>query len=273
MKRGVTMVETVVALAAAASLLGVLFACHHMLERQTRIAGEGLDQAQAATRLMERIRLELSGMVMNPLPHPADHRGNSLLVSEHGNAIQFVTERREGAKVARVLVSYEARAGEKALKLTKRVWEFTREQEWTERLSNGWPAGWTGRLLETREAEFAALSIQDVVFQYLVPEDDGNQVYVRVKLVLRSAGGRLLPLTTLVGVPSPRAVAAASTCPCVNAPCYDPAKPDCACCLGETEEAAAQESTAPEEPQPNLDEEPTPAIPEDANESSKEDQE
>ena len=98
-----------VSAAIMSSLMGVIFTGTHMLTKQSKSIYDELGQTQEALHLIENIRLELASLVLNPFANAADHLGNSFLISKpNGTSIQFVTEKREGDKRQRYLVSYEA---------------------------------------------------------------------------------------------------------------------------------------------------------------------
>ena len=238
MKRGFTMLEVAIGAAIMLVIVGVLGAGLSLMNRQSRRAFDALSQMQDALLLMETIRMELSAIVMNPQADQRNHRGNSFLISvPNGTSIQFVTERREGGSRQRYLVYYEAKTtpGPKpasALTLTKKVWKFTRQSGWTDMIQfpPGWPTEWIGPEVETNTARYQNLGVQDMRWHYLVPATDEGRVFFRIKLVLKSEGGRMLPFSTLVTVPTPDHAQDASECPCLNAPCYDPKLANCDCC-------------------------------------------
>lgn len=233
-----TILEVLVGAVLGLMFLGVLHGGQRLLDRQSRQASDGVDQTHAALLLLETIRMDLEALVLNPVSHPDDHAGQSFLLSHpDGTSIQFVSERRLDGKPRRHLVHYAVTSAEEGLRLSRRAWAFQREEAWDERIEgSGFPAGWIGAPEESQESEWKDLGIQDLRWFFLAPEEDSGQVYFRVKLVVRSPRGRSLPFTMLVAVPSPAPAGQISACPSVNAPCFDPAEPDCFCDYGPEEE-------------------------------------
>jgi len=238
--RGFTLLEALISMAVLIVVITVLTEGVRLMSCQLKRATGGLGQIQQATLLLERIRTELSSAVMNPLIGSHDHQGNSFLISEpNGTSIQFVTERQEGSIRQRYLISYEARSREgnprgPALALRRKEWRFLRSGPWTERftLSSGWPTAWIGPLVDNKESQYQSLALEDLRWLFLVPDSDEARVFFRVKLVVRSdEEGRLLPLSTLISVPTPDRPEVASRCPCLMAPCFHPEIPDCDCCF------------------------------------------
>ena len=236
-RRAYSVLEVLIATVILGLVLGVAVSGFNMLNHRTRRAFDSLGRTQSALLLLETMRMELSSMVMNPVPAAKDHEGNSFIISKpNRTSIQFVTEKREPAGPARYLVYYEARSTPgpsptSALTLRKMVWKFTRAGSWLNPIvfPPGWPADWLGPQVEVRD--YSDLGLEDMRWQYLVPKDGEGRVFLRIKLVLKAdAGGRLLPFTSLVSIPTPQTPAEASECPCVNAPCFDPAAPSCDCC-------------------------------------------
>ena len=135
---------------------------------------------------------------------------------------------------------YEARqvtssAGTKNLVLRRIVWNFNQQSPWYARAeypSNPWLSDWIGSVVETEEAKFRGLHIQDLRWRYVAPLENEGRVFFRVKMVLKSVdGGRFLPFTTLVGVTTPDLPTRIASCPCLFASCFKPAAPACGCCL------------------------------------------
>jgi hypothetical protein len=210
-RRAITIVEVLIAAVLLVMIGGVLISAFGVLDRQSRTASDALWQTQEALELLDSIRTELGSMVLNPLPDPARHHGNAFIISQpNGTSIQFVTERRNGAGRERRLVYYEARTAPAgapgALALRKMSWRFDQPQAWTDPIvfPPGWPAGWLGPLAEMEERRWKGLAVEDMRWQHIVPRS-GRELFVRVKIVLRTETGRLLPFTTLVGVPIPDA--------------------------------------------------------------------
>lgn len=234
-RRGTTILELVVGFALLTVLIAIAVGCSNLLNRQSRRAFDSLGQAQEVTLLLENIRLELASMVMNPTEDARAHENNSFVISQpNRTSIQFVTERREGGERRRFLVYYEAKdavAGG-GLTLTKTVWEFRNMGSWNNPIEfpAGWPPEWIGPVAEHHVTRFAALRLSDIQWTYLAPDEKEGRVFFRIKLAVISAGGRLVPFTTLVAVPTPDLPTAVSDCPCMFAACYDPATKNCDCC-------------------------------------------
>jgi hypothetical protein len=238
-RRGLSMLEVLIGSVILALLIGISMAGFNMLGRQSKHAFESLGQAQEAQLLLETIRLELSSMVMNPFADPKDHEGNSFIISRpNGTSIQFVTEKREGDRRQRYLVYYEARnegdAAPPGLTLTKTVWKFTHDGTWGDkiRFPPGWPTDWIGPQVEKQKTKWQGLNIQDMRWQYLVPDENEGRVFFRMKMVLKAREGtRLMPITTLVAVSTPDLPASISDCPCLFDARFDPNAPDCNVCI------------------------------------------
>lgn len=238
-RRGLSVVEVLIGTVILSLLVGFAMAGFNMLGKQSTHAFESLSQTQDALILLESIRLELASLVMNPFADAKDHEGNSFMISRpNGTSIQFVTEKREGGVRKRFLVYYEAKndTGPKAkpgLLLKKKIWEFKKDGAWSDSVRTGWPADWVGAEVESQEARWKNLNIQDMRWQYLVPDENEGKVFFRVKLTLQAReGNRLLPLTTLVAVATPDLAASVSDCPCLFAAGYDATKPDaCSFCV------------------------------------------
>ena len=238
-RRAFTMVEVLIGSLILLLLMGISIAGFNMLGKQSKHAFESLSQSQEAQLLLENVRLELTSMVMNPFADPKDHEGNSFVISKpNGTSIQFVTEKREGDLRKRYLVYYEAKnGGPKAppgLSLSKTVWEFKHEGTWGNPIQfpPGWPADWIGKQVEHHEDKWKGLNIQDMRWQYLVPDENEGRVFFRMKLVLKAReGARLMPITTLVAVSTPDLPASISDCPCLFHPRFDPATRDCHVCI------------------------------------------
>lgn len=239
-KQGVTLLELLIAFGLFGLVSGAVFGSVDLLGRQSRQAFQAAAQTRAALMLIEQLRVELSSMVLNPFQDARYHEGNSFLISSpFGTSIQFVMEKRAGSKRERFLVYYEARDADPevpgdGLVLRKRVWEFRPMSAWEDEIAfpAGWPVDWIGACVTDDTTSFRDLDLQDIRWEYLVPEENEGRVFFRTKLVLRSAqGASLLPFTTLVGVQTPDPPAQVSDCPCLLSPAYDPAAPDCGACM------------------------------------------
>ncbi len=240
-RRGLTLLELVIAVSLMAVVIGTAASGFGMLSRQSVHAADTLTQTRKVMQLLEEVRLELSSLVMNPFADGRLHYRNSFVISRpHGTSIQFVTERqdaKEGRK--RFLVYYEAvnpegTVGPGPLVLRKRTWEFLELGNFQARLPRGgtWPAEWIGELVEDETRRYQDLVIHDMRWQYLVPSDNEGRVFFRLKVVVAARDGkRLLPYSTLVSVATPDLPAEISTCRCLFAPCFDPKVPDCSCCV------------------------------------------
>ena len=242
MRRAFTIVELMVSAAIMSTLMGVIFTGVHMLTKQSKSAYDELGQTQEALHLIENIRLELASLVLNPFASAADHQGNSFLISKpNGTSIQFVTEKREGDKRQRYLVSYEATtAAAGGLNLKKTVWQFNQVSSWLENLdASGWPSSWIGAVVEKEEARYRGLGIQDLRWQYLPPEENEGRVFFRIKLVLKALDSdRMMPFGSLIAVSTPELPASISDCPCLFASCFIPWNSggkqklgNCSCCI------------------------------------------
>lgn len=238
--QGVTVLELVLALGLFGLVAGAVFGSVDLMGRQSRQAFHATAQTRAALMLLEQLRVELSSMVLNPFQDARYHEGNSFIISRpYGTSIQFVMEKRNGPERERFLVYYEARDMDpedpgNGLVLRKRVWEFHPRTPWVEAIDprTSWPADWIGACVTDDTSSFQDLDLQDIRWQYLVPEENEGRVFFRVKLVLRSAQGRtFLPFSTLVGLQTPDPPSQVSDCPCLLSPMYDPADPDCGACL------------------------------------------
>lgn len=237
MRRGFTLLEVLVAAGIFALALGAVITGYDALSRQNQHATVALNQMQEALLLVENVRMELSSMVMNPLNTDADHLGNTFIISKpYGSSIQFVTERAEGTSRSRYLMYYEARNSKPGdpggrLVLRKQVWKFLNMQPWTEKITfpRGWPAAWIGPLVEEHEARFRDLDLHDMRWQYQVPDENEGRVFLRMKMILKSGKEKLLPMTTLVSIPTPDRPTTISGCPGFFAACYDMAKRNCFC--------------------------------------------
>jgi prepilin-type N-terminal cleavage/methylation domain-containing protein len=239
-RRGFTLLEVLIAAVVFGLVLGAVLFGYDALTRQSQRAAVALDQMQEALLLLENVRMELSSLVMNPLASDKDHLGNSFVISKpYGSSIQFVVERAEGAARRRYLVYYEARNAKPGdpvgrLVLKKYVWKFANMQQWTQKITfpAGWPKEWIGELVEEQEARLGALDLYDMRWQYQVPDEGEGRVFLRLKLILKTAGAQLLPMTTLVSIPTPDRPTTISGCPGFFAPCYDPVKRNCFCSGG-----------------------------------------
>lgn len=235
MRRGFTLLEVSIGAALLAVVGGVLMQGFRMMTLQSERASGMLGQTQVALTLLETLRLELGSTVMNPVADADDHEGNSFAISSpNASSIQFVTDRQTAAGRQRLLVAYEARRNAKGLlALRKRTWRFLHPDAWMDQpLAGGsFPDGWVGPLIEDEEKKFRDLSIEDLSWQAEVPSEAEARVFVRVKLVLRAGRERLVPLSTLIALPTPDHTADASECPCLMAPGFNPASPDCEFCL------------------------------------------
>jgi len=237
-RRAASLVEILVASGLVAVIAGALFAGFGTFTRQSSRASERLWQTQEALLLLDGLHRELSGMVMNPVADPRLHQGNSFLISQpNGTSIQFVTEIAGTRGPERRLIYYEARTAPPgsrgALALKKEAWIFRHHAPWTQVITfpPGWPSDWLGPAFPNEEARWRRLGIEDMRYEALLPQSGQPELFIRVKLTLRDAeGGGLLPFTTLVGIPLPPPATDVSACPCLNAPCFDPAHPDCGCC-------------------------------------------
>ncbi|MBI4859735.1 MAG: hypothetical protein HY815_05665 [Candidatus Riflebacteria bacterium] len=238
---GLTVVEILVGTAILCALVGAILGVTRGMHHQSIRTVGRLSQMQDALLLLETIRLELASLVLNPFEDARDHENNSFVISRpHGRSIQFVTERRQGAGRQRYLVWYDASRPSSVpgcTTLRKVVYRFDQAGAWASRLDRSdrpWPAEWLGPVQETREAGYRSLLLRDMRWEYLVPFENEGRVFFRVKLVLQAAeGGRLLPLTTLVGIQTPDLSTRVSGCPCLFADCYGAGPvPDCHCCSG-----------------------------------------
>src|SRR5688572_731808 len=92
-RRGYTILEVLVSSVVLGLMLGVVtFGVLH-LSRSSKRTSETLSQIQEALLLLERMRIELAGVVMNPLAGGVGHRDNSFLISEpYGTSIEYVYE-------------------------------------------------------------------------------------------------------------------------------------------------------------------------------------
>jgi len=238
---GLTVVEILIGLVILVLVISMIVSMVSTMTRQSTRAFHTLSQTQDALMLIETIRLELGSLVLNPFADARDHDGNAFLLSKpNGTSIQFVMERLEKTKRNRYLVYYEAknRTGPDAgqgLSLRKIVWKFNQDSVWYDKIAYppGWPSGWIGPVVETQEGKYKSLSIQDMRWQYLTPEENEGRVFFRLKLVLKAAEGmRLLPFTTLIGVQTPDLPTTVSNCPCLFDPCFSKMPRNCACCSG-----------------------------------------
>ena len=232
--RGFTVLETLIGGAVLASLAAVAIQGLGGMSRQSDRAGAILHQTQEALTLLETLRLELSSMVMNPLPEPANHRGNSLEITDDGRRLQFVAEHRQRGRVERFLVAWGAEGPDGLRTLARHANAFLFRANWYTPAGRGgsWPQAWVGPTIPEMSKRFDAVPLADVRFDYLVPRELESRVYLRVKLVVRAAGGRLVPMSTLVSLPTPDPRDDVSECPCLFSPGFDPAHPDCEACLG-----------------------------------------
>lgn len=234
-RRGFTLLELAVGTALFAVVGGILMQGFRMMTMQSQRASDMLGQTQAALLLLETLRLELGSMVMNPIADADEHEGNSFVISApNRTSIQFVTERRTAAGRERFLLSYEAtRTAGRPLALRKRTWRFTWMGAWMDQTAadGEWPPEWVGPLVEDETRRYSALALEDLRWQCEVPGEQEGRVFVRVKLVLRAGPSRLVPLSTLIALPTPDHTRDASECPCLMAPGFDPANPDCEFCL------------------------------------------
>ena len=236
-KRGFTILEVLIAAVVFALALGAVIYGYDAISRQSVHASAALDQMQEALLLIENLRMELSSLVMNPLNTDADHLGNSFYISKpYGSSIQFVTERTEGTTRNRYLVYYEARNAKPEdpvgrVVLKKQVWKFLNMQPWTQKITfpAGWPKEWIGPLVEEQEVRFRKLDLFDIRWQYQVPDENEGRVFLRMKLILKSGKERLLPMTTLVSIPTPDPPTRISGCPGFFAACFELAKRNCFC--------------------------------------------
>lgn len=239
-RRAATVLEVMISIALFALVLAGAAGGFRMMAKQSASAGDSLEQTRRAMAFLDEVRLELGSMVMNPFGDPRGHDCNSFVISRpFGTSIQFVTAREVAGERKRFLVYYEAanpegRARGTGLVLRKKVWEFTQDGTWMDRIEDGetWPAGWIGELVEERELDLGGRALQDLRWQYLVPEEDEGRVFFRIRMVLATSTGRRLPFSTLVSVATPQLPADRSACPCLFATCYDPGEGNLDCCLG-----------------------------------------
>lgn len=216
-RRGLTLVEVLVGTGMLVTLTAVLVAGSSALGRQSKAAFSAASQVQDALLLLETMRADMAGIVMNPLPDAEAHEGNSILVSQpNRTSIQFVTDRMEGDRTARSLVYYEATEagagrGPARLSLRRTVWRFERTEPWTRPIAfpPGWPADWIGPVAAHDEARFRDLDLVQLRWDYLIPSEQEGRAFLRVKMVVR-AGSRLLPFSTLVPLRLPEAGTAIS---------------------------------------------------------------
>jgi hypothetical protein len=253
-RRALTILELLIAFSLFFVIFGVAVSALRVLGRQAGSATETLNQTQAALLLLERIRLEISSIVLNPVALPILHQDHSFVITRpNGTSIDFVTElRKKDGSRERRLIRYQAATKKKdkpeeGLALSKTVWQFNYPGEWHDEIK--FPPGWktfAGPKIESEcvsAEQFRSLgTIVDMqwIFCYphleqggkILPLEPEGRVFFRVKLALRASGStRILPFTTLVGVSEPDLSQGYSTCPCLFQPCFNPAKPDCGCCL------------------------------------------
>jgi hypothetical protein len=248
-RRAVSLPELSIAVGLLVIIIGVAISGLKLMGVEARNATETLNQTQSALLLMERIRLELSSIVLNRRQISALHQNNSFWISQpNGSSIQFVTESVKDGNRERSLVYYQAKNPEDTkpgigLELTKTVYRWNHMGEWQDQILPGqWPAGFIGpvieqtkisRYLKDQDAWLSSLGkIEDIqwIFQCPPGGESEGRVFFRVKLVLRAAGGsRLLLFTTLVGVSTPDIAAGLSSCPSLFANCFDPARPGQTC--------------------------------------------
>lgn len=294
-RHGFTLVEILMTAALLTIAIGAMVAGMGVMGRQTSRGSLSADQVDLALNLLETVRLELASAVINPMSHPSQHLGNSILISKpNGTSIQFVTERPNAGKLERFLVYYEAtetetedeldpeaaledatrqaknrelhatvipggrgpqllqvnpqrrgsdpdkprkpvqkRTDVSRMRLRKTVWKFEHAAPWYNliKFPPGWKDDWIGKVVEHVDAKYADLGLEDIRWQYLVPQDAEGRAFLRVKLVLRARDtAAMLPFSTVVTLPSPDLPTTVSDCPCLFAPCFDPNRPNCHCC-------------------------------------------
>lgn len=220
-RRGFTLVEAGIATVILAVVLGVAVHGLHVAGRQSRFAMDALAQTQDVEIFMETVRQELTAMVMNPLPAGQLHEGNTFMRSEPNHTgIQFVMARTSGAGLKRFLVSYVASNAPGArpgtpLVLRRDVFEFNRTVPWTDRISPqlGWRPEWLGAHLES-DTHWSRLDVMDLRWTHRAPPWGESREFFRVDLVVLARDGkRLLPYSTLVGVPTAGDPESYAACP------------------------------------------------------------
>jgi len=231
-RRGVSLVDVLVAASLMGLLLGVSMGLLRLVEGSSRRIADRVQHLQQSLVMMEDIRCELASLHLNPLVDPRLHEGNSFRISRpNGTSIQFVNRQDHDGKTVRRLVSYQVAAkgvDDPGMVMTKSVWEFHREGAWNHRLpEDEWPESWVGRRVEHRQEAYG-LRFIDFNWDYLVPVDDEGQVFFRVRAVI-DTGRAPFPLTWLVPLAIPPLMTEVSDCPCYFADCFERTR-DPHCC-------------------------------------------